>query len=193
MGKKRSGHYCFVCGRYRANEKFSGKGHRQHICKDCKSKGKHKDIPNLATPSGRILKHLKVKLVVTTEFASYLFFEINGAVYATYDFDDVTDETFKYIYKYNKKELLFSELSDDLPYKKVDIVETLFIKSEHKYEISIDIDEFGCFYKDDLDYEPTEKQMKYIRLVPAINTATINRIFGCFEQDTINIMIVDTD
>jgi hypothetical protein len=33
--KKQQGHYCRVCGRYRANEKFSGKGHRQHICKDC--------------------------------------------------------------------------------------------------------------------------------------------------------------
>lgn len=33
--KKQQGHYCRVCGRYRANEKFSGKGHRHHICKDC--------------------------------------------------------------------------------------------------------------------------------------------------------------
>ena len=33
--KKRQGHYCRVCHTYRANEKFSGKGHRQHICKDC--------------------------------------------------------------------------------------------------------------------------------------------------------------
>ena len=29
------GHYCWVCGRIRANEKFSGKGHRTHVCKDC--------------------------------------------------------------------------------------------------------------------------------------------------------------
>ena len=29
------GHYCWVCGRTRANEKFSGKGHGQHICKEC--------------------------------------------------------------------------------------------------------------------------------------------------------------
>ena len=29
------GHYCRICGRTRANEKFSGKGHRNHICKDC--------------------------------------------------------------------------------------------------------------------------------------------------------------
>ena len=29
------GHYCRICGRTRANEKFSGKGHASHICKDC--------------------------------------------------------------------------------------------------------------------------------------------------------------
>jgi hypothetical protein len=33
--KQRRGHYCHVCCRYRANEKFSGKGHARHICKDC--------------------------------------------------------------------------------------------------------------------------------------------------------------
>jgi hypothetical protein len=32
---KHQEHYCHVCGRYRANEKFSGKGHARHICKDC--------------------------------------------------------------------------------------------------------------------------------------------------------------
>ena len=29
------GHYCRPCGRTRANEKFSGKGHARHIWKDC--------------------------------------------------------------------------------------------------------------------------------------------------------------
>jgi hypothetical protein len=29
------GHYCHICGRIRANEKFSGRGYRDHICKDC--------------------------------------------------------------------------------------------------------------------------------------------------------------
>jgi len=33
--KKQPGHYCWRCGRRRANEKFSGKGHSKHICKDC--------------------------------------------------------------------------------------------------------------------------------------------------------------
>lgn len=39
MAKKKrgrpQGHYCRVCGEYKANEKFSGKGHAAHICKAC--------------------------------------------------------------------------------------------------------------------------------------------------------------
>jgi len=31
------GHCCRICGRERANEKFSGKGHASHVCKDCAS------------------------------------------------------------------------------------------------------------------------------------------------------------
>ena len=34
MAKNR-GHYCKICGEYKANEKFSGKGHAAHICKEC--------------------------------------------------------------------------------------------------------------------------------------------------------------
>ena len=33
--RKLPGHYCWRCGRRRANEKFSGKHHAKHICKDC--------------------------------------------------------------------------------------------------------------------------------------------------------------
>ena len=32
---KKRGHYCKVCGEYKANERFSGKGHAAHICKTC--------------------------------------------------------------------------------------------------------------------------------------------------------------
>jgi len=34
---KRHGHYCYACGRRRADEKFSRKGHATHLCKDCAS------------------------------------------------------------------------------------------------------------------------------------------------------------
>lgn len=35
--RKQQGHYCRICGEYKANEKFSGKGHARHICKECQS------------------------------------------------------------------------------------------------------------------------------------------------------------
>ncbi len=38
MGKKKRyrGHYCHLCGQIKPNEQFSGRGHRDHICKACK-------------------------------------------------------------------------------------------------------------------------------------------------------------
>jgi hypothetical protein len=33
--KRYRGHYCWCCDRIRPNEKFSGKGHAQHLCKAC--------------------------------------------------------------------------------------------------------------------------------------------------------------
>lgn len=35
--KRPHGHYCKICGQHKANEKFSGKGHANHICKACSS------------------------------------------------------------------------------------------------------------------------------------------------------------
>jgi hypothetical protein len=34
------GHWCRICGRILANERFSGKGHRNHICKKCSQRPK---------------------------------------------------------------------------------------------------------------------------------------------------------
>lgn len=34
------GHWCRICDRNRANEQFSAKGHKNHICKDCAKKPK---------------------------------------------------------------------------------------------------------------------------------------------------------
>lgn len=40
MKKRYSGHYCRICGAIKPNERFSGKGHRNHICKECSRKPK---------------------------------------------------------------------------------------------------------------------------------------------------------
>ena len=36
---KRRGHFCWACGRNRPNERFSGRGHQRHVCKDCSRLG----------------------------------------------------------------------------------------------------------------------------------------------------------
>jgi hypothetical protein len=36
---KPHGHYCRICQQYKANEKFSGRGHATHICKACAKRG----------------------------------------------------------------------------------------------------------------------------------------------------------
>lgn len=34
------GHWCRICGETKPNEKFSGRGHKNHLCKDCSRKPK---------------------------------------------------------------------------------------------------------------------------------------------------------
>jgi hypothetical protein len=35
MSRKKSGHFCWCCGRSRPNERFSGRNHARHLCRDC--------------------------------------------------------------------------------------------------------------------------------------------------------------
>ena len=39
--EKRHGHYCRICGSIKPNEAFSGKGHKNHICKKCSQRPKN--------------------------------------------------------------------------------------------------------------------------------------------------------
>jgi len=58
-GKQR-GHFCWCCGRIRPNEKFSGRGHDRHLCRDCAKLGPSelayrqaaRDIDRLVDDSG---------------------------------------------------------------------------------------------------------------------------------------------
>ena len=60
--KRQNGHYCWACDRMRANEKFSGRGHAQHLCKECARLGKEelayrqaiRNLERLLTWEGRI-------------------------------------------------------------------------------------------------------------------------------------------
>lgn len=51
----RMGHYCRICGRVRANEAFSAKGHQRHVCRHCWSLAAEfnadEEVRNLLTQS----------------------------------------------------------------------------------------------------------------------------------------------
>jgi hypothetical protein len=72
--KRRSGHYCWSCDRRRANEKFSGRGHAQHLCKDCARLGKEelayrqaiRNLERLLTREGRVSRRKQ------SQFRKYL-------------------------------------------------------------------------------------------------------------------------
>lgn len=50
------GHYCRICGRTRANEKFTGKGHKNHVCKDCSGKSGKKAKRNSSSEDDLIFE-----------------------------------------------------------------------------------------------------------------------------------------
>lgn len=60
-------HYCRICNRARANERFSGKGHARHICRDCQRLPKEQiervdlkeELSNFLRQSHISLKNLK--------------------------------------------------------------------------------------------------------------------------------------
>ena len=63
MAKRKShhpqGHCCKICGQYKANEKFSGRGHATHICKACSKlsaaeKAEAQTITRLSNLHGRL-------------------------------------------------------------------------------------------------------------------------------------------
>lgn len=189
MGKKRRGHYCIRCDRYRANEKFSGKGHRQHVCKDCKRKGNIKEKhPEIKPSYNRFIKLLKVTFVAFTETREYIFFTINGNTYVIIDFDEESINALSYIYKYKKDLQPAFTITDELNDNLDDIFEALLLKGENKYEIAVNIDESGPYREGDKsEYEPTANQIKYLKLVPEIEAVIYKRVQED-EDHLLNIM-----
>jgi predicted nucleic acid-binding Zn-ribbon protein len=54
-------HYCRICGRHRPNEKFSGKGHVTHVCKDCMQR--KKKMKNTKEPDPEVVRDAILEIV----------------------------------------------------------------------------------------------------------------------------------
>lgn len=97
--KKGRGHFCKICGRTLANEKFSGKGHRQHICKDCW--GNRNILSKLRQEQSqhdrevnRLNTAIKNGLILYTRNAEFFLFEYQKRRYITRN--DFQSEIFLY-------------------------------------------------------------------------------------------------
>ena len=61
--QKPRGHYCWVCGQHKPNEKFSGRGHANHICKKCQSLpvAERNEISDIRKVGNMAFRHLSEK------------------------------------------------------------------------------------------------------------------------------------
>jgi len=88
MAKKKRGHYCKACGRNRPNEKFTGKGHRQHLCKDCKRQGRKPYNPSASDYDREVTdlsKSIKNCMIVFMEETGFFLFQYKNDRYITTD------------------------------------------------------------------------------------------------------------
>jgi hypothetical protein len=95
--KKSKGHFCKACGDFRPNEKFSGKSRRQHICKDCKKKGRKAPPVSRSVYDKKLnyfTRGMKNCLILYTERSNFFLFEFLGRRYITRD--DFESEIFLY-------------------------------------------------------------------------------------------------
>ena len=72
MSKPR-GHYCRICQQYKANEKFSGRGHAKHICKACAKRGNKPPEIEIEPPVFIDTEDIEDFYVFDTDIDSFLF------------------------------------------------------------------------------------------------------------------------
>ena len=146
MGNKQRGHYCYGCGRNRANEKFSEKGHRQHICKECKKAGIDK-IENTSPPEKHsehyYMKRIKNMLHLFHGNGSVLLFEYENGKYIMN-----TEPNFEIVQYQPRLEPPF--LKADEFEESSNIRNTLLLKQE------------GCTYMESMEYLDSYKGLEGI-------------------------------
>ncbi len=116
MGNKKRGHYCLACGDYLLNEKFSGKGHRNNLCKDCKRKGR-KVYSESTSDYDRELHRLSQAIrncrIVYTQDGNFYLFKYQRSRYIICD--DFDSEIF--VYQENTEQKFF--VSEALQKKRI--------------------------------------------------------------------------
>lgn len=166
MGKVKSGHYCKACGRTVANEKFSGKGHRQHICRDCKRSGEKAYQQSTSAYDREVTnlnKAIRNCLILYSHHSSYFLFEYKRARYITRD--DFKSEIFIYQANADRKFLVDKSMQEN---------EALIDVLYKKYYESIE-NEHSIDYDDVLENESLEiskKREQHIEVILSLKNLT---------------------
>jgi hypothetical protein len=163
MRKKIRGHFCYVCGRTRPNEKFSGKGHSAHQCKDCKTEGK--ELVNHSTGDydrkvSYLLKAVKNCLVLYTDKETFFIFEFQGHRYvAREDF-----EAGIFVYKPNSTQKFLVLKSSQL---EEPLLEVLYIKFYHTLEAELSYDYEDFIFENEF-IELSKKRKQHLEVILSI-------------------------
>jgi tRNA splicing ligase len=162
LSKKKRGHFCKGCGDFLPNEKFSGKGHREHLCNECKKEG-----IILMTESNsdydrnfhRLSRAIRNCLIVYKEYKTYFLFEYKNSRYI------IGDELNSEIYEYRGDKEQKFHVSDKLQ-KSEAVMDVLY----QKYYQTIDSDQ--CFDYEELMYdenvELSKKRKQYMEVISFI-------------------------
>ena len=163
MGKKKNGHFCNACGRSRPNEKFSGKGHRQHICKDCKRKGEltyETSTSEYDREVNNLNKAIRKCLIVYSQSSSFILFEYQRARYITRD--DFESEIFIYQANVDQKFLVDKTLKKNEAFMDV-LVKKYYECINNRHVVDCD---------DELEREllvRSKKRQQHIEVILSIN------------------------
>lgn len=162
MGSRKRGRYCQACGDFLPNEKFGGKGHRKHLCKDCKNEGRMLVIESDADYDRNfhlLSKAIRNCMIVFMEHESFFLFEYQKSRYIIGD--ELSTEI--YVYQRKKDEKFF--VSEKLQKSNV-LMDVLY----KKYYETMDND--NCFDYEELLYDEyidiSKKRRQYIEVVSCI-------------------------
>lgn len=94
-------HYCKICQTYKANEKFSGKGHKSHICKVCKGKPLPKKEKPINPTKNPFMKAIKIIEVISFEYdpRMIILFKRGSGEFVAFCNDDEPYQIFEFIRK----------------------------------------------------------------------------------------------
>lgn len=167
MGKKKKhGHFCIGCGMDKPNEKFSGKGHRQHICKACKRAGKTGMVFSTSEydrEMNRLTRAIRKCMILYTERMNFFLFEYKKELYITRE--EFDSEIF--VYRANRQQDFI--VSESL-YQYESLLEVLYSKYYTAMENGQSV-EYAHLIEEDDDPEITltQKQRHYKTMILSIN------------------------